>query len=202
MDIDEYSLDNIVERLKKETVRLDEIDIPLKKLIRFAKQYIAINLCYAYIPEGDFRKRIDKNKIYQILNKSIVLYTNETIDMVIRNMYSIANSFNILERKCQSIIRIEYVDTAIRYLIVVTPSDIKIISSTSLNSFNSIADAADYILNDIISNRNIDKISSIKMIYPINGEELKLKIICRFNKEILYAVLINSIVLCLLIKNL
>jgi len=202
MDTDEYSLDNIVERLKKETVRLDEIDIPLKKLIRFAKQYIAINLCYAYIPEGDFRKRIDKNKIYQILNKSIVLYTNETIDIVIRDMYSIANSFNISERKCQSIIRIEYIDTAIKYLIVITPSDIKILSPISLNSFNNIADAVDYILNDIISNRSIDKISSIKMIYPINGEELKLKILCRFNKEILYAVLINSIVLCLLIKNL
>jgi len=202
MDIDEYSLDNIVERLKKETVRLDEIDIPLKKLIRFAKQYNAINLCYAHIPEGEFSKRIDKNKLYQILNKSIVLYTNESIDIVIRDMYSIVNSFNTSERRCQTIIRIEYVDTAIRYLIVVTPSDIKILSSASLNSFNNIADAVDYMLNDIISNRKIDKISSIKMIYPINGEELKLKIVCRFNKEILYAVLINSIVLCLLIKNL
>jgi len=201
MDIDEYSL-NIVEKLKKETVRLDEIDIPLKKLTRFAKQYIAINLCYAYIPEGDFRKGIDKSKLYQILNKSIVLYTNETIDVVIRDMYSIVNSFNISERRCQSIIRIEYIDTAIKYLIVVTPSDIKILSSVSMNSFNNIADAINYMLNDIVSNRNIDKISSIKMIYPINGDELKLKIICRFNKEILYAVLINSIVLCLLIKNL
>jgi len=202
MDVDEYSLDDIVERLKKETVRLDEIDIPLKKLIRFVKQYITINLCYAYIPEGDFRKGIDKNKIYQILNKSIVLYTNETIDIVIRDMYSIANSFNISERKCQSIIRIEYTDTAIKYLIVITPSDIKILSATSLNSFNNIADAVDYILNDIISNKSIDKISSIKMVYPMNGEELKLKILCRFDKEILYATLINSIVLCLLIKNL
>ncbi len=202
MDINRYRFEDVVKRLKKEIVRLDEIGMPLKKLMRFAKQYAAINLCYAYVPEESFKKGIDKNQIYQILNKSIVLYTNETTDIVIKNMYNIVNRFNISEQRCQLIIRIEYIDSVIKYLIVITPNDIRILSPISLNSFSNITNAINYLLNDIILNRSIDRLSSIKMIYPINGEELKLKILCRFNREILYTVLINGIVLCLLIRNL
>ncbi len=204
MDLSESELGNIVEKLKKEIVKICEIGIPLRRLIKLIEQHhSAINLCYAYLPEEkSLRKEIDKKQFYQFLNRSIVLYTNETIDKVLKNLYSIVNNFNISEGRCQCIIRIEYEETTAKYLILVASNNVRVLSPNSLNSFSNIIDAIDNLSIDIISNKNIDRISSIKIIYPIDGEEIKLKFLCRFNKEMLHAILINSIVLCLLIRNL
>uniref|UniRef100_A0A7C5XQ12 Uncharacterized protein n=1 Tax=Ignisphaera aggregans TaxID=334771 RepID=A0A7C5XQ12_9CREN len=174
----------------------------LKRLLKIVKGiYRCENICYIYIPNeiifsGHENINCDIGSLYRYINKGLILFAPDDVDILYKISYTCLNKIKKevnevfykvkIKSKGKNSITIMFIYKE-KNFIIVTLRDIHRYSDTREFMNNTIS----YILKNI----NLNYIDEIKLYIPINGITLKIQYNCNFTYNLLYIVLLNTLIL-------
>lgn len=158
-------------------------------------QTVLKGTCYIYFPQKTGFDVCEKGYLYEVLNRSIIVYKENVAEEVKRMMMKFIDEHTYkLRSLSQLIIEFKSKDKSYRYAVlclglkqfaILTPI-------TILKEIESIYNVIDVILNDITRYTNYENLRYVKIIIPLNSERLAVKYSCIFNRENLEVTVLNA----------
>jgi hypothetical protein len=174
----------------------------LERLLKIVKGiHRCENICYIYIPKeiifsGHENINCDIGSLYRYINKGLILFDLDNADILYKTSYACLNKIKREVNEVFYKVKIKSKEkNSITFVFIYKEKNFIVATLRDIHKYSNIREFMDNTIRYILKNINLNYIDEIKLYIPINGVNLKIQYNCNFTYNLLYIVLLNTLIL-------
>ncbi len=169
--------------------------------------YRCENICYIYIPNeiifsNHENINCDISSLYKYINKGLILFDLDNVEILYKISYIYLNKIKKEVDEVFYKVKIESKEkNSIIFVFIYKGRNFIIATLRDIHKYSDMREFMNNTIRYILKNVDLNYIDEIKLYIPINGKNLKIRYNCNFTYDLLYIVLLNTLLLSMNMKR-